>query len=233
MGQHHRPSHHLIRVARIDPQPNGDVHRLVELGEGGAFDQGDRLGNLVLPVPVDLGHGRLEPLSASRHQSTTSSPMDRAVPAIIRMALARSEALRSAILISAIFLSWARVTLPTLVRLGWPLPFSMPASLSRRLGAGGVLVMKVNVRSAKIVTTTGITIPLWLWVRALNCFTNSMMFTPCGPSAVPTGGAGVAAPAGHCSLTIALIFFAIASPLTSARLGDSRDNPRGGGEERG
>ena len=77
--------------------------------------------------------------------------------------------------------------------------------------------MKVKVRSAKIVTTTGITIPLWLWVRALNCFTNSMMFTPCGPRAVPTGGAGVAAPAGHCSLTNAWIFFAIALLVTWAR----------------
>ena len=53
------------------------------------------------------------------------------------------------------------------------------------------------------------TIPVWLWVRALNCLQNSMMFTPCGPSAVPTGGAGFAAPAGHCSLTTAVTFFAI------------------------
>src|SRR4029077_15902198 len=34
-----------------------------------------------------------------------------------------------------------------------------------------------------------------------------MMFTPCGPSAVPTGGAGVAAPAFSCTLTTAGIFF--------------------------
>src|SRR5436309_13015016 len=34
-----------------------------------------------------------------------------------------------------------------------------------------------------------------------------MMLTPCGPSAVPTGGAGVAAPAFSCSLTTAAIFF--------------------------
>src|SRR3954466_15310975 len=100
----------------------------------------------------------------------------------------------------------------------------------RRLGAGGVLVMKVNVRSAKIVTTTGMTIPLWLWVLALNCLTNSMMFTPWGPRAVPTGGAGVAAPAGHCSLTIALIFFAISSPVASALPGDSHNDPCGSGE---
>src|SRR2546425_1002175 len=38
-----------------------------------------------------------------------------------------------------------------------------------------------------------------------------MMATPCGPSAVPTGGAGVALPAGICSFTTALTFFAIVS----------------------
>ena len=69
--------------------------------------------------------------------------------------------------------------------------------------------MKVNVRSPKIVTTTGITMPDCAWVRALNCLQNSMMLTPCGPRAVPTGGAGFAAPAGHCSFTMATIFFAM------------------------
>src|SRR6478735_11362911 len=34
-----------------------------------------------------------------------------------------------------------------------------------------------------------------------------MMFTPWGPRAVPTGGAGVAAPAFSCTLTRAAIFF--------------------------
>src|SRR5215210_6458933 len=36
-----------------------------------------------------------------------------------------------------------------------------------------------------------------------------MMFTPCWPSAGPTGGAGVAAPAWICSLMIAASFFAL------------------------
>src|SRR5580698_10093819 len=36
-----------------------------------------------------------------------------------------------------------------------------------------------------------------------------MMLTPCGPSAVPTGGAGVALPAGICSFTCPVTFFAI------------------------
>src|SRR5258708_10775053 len=44
-------------------------------------------------------------------------------------------------------------------------------------------------------------------VAALYCLTKSMMLTPCGPSAVPTGGAGVAAPAFSWTLTTAAIFF--------------------------
>src|SRR5262249_38049730 len=50
-------------------------------------------------------------------------------------------------------------------------------------------------------------LPRWLSVAALYCLTNSMMFTPCGPSAVPTGGAGVAWPAGSCTLTTAASLF--------------------------
>src|SRR6185295_1476822 len=37
------------------------------------------------------------------------------------------------------------------------------------------------------------------------------MFTPCWPSAGPTGGAGVALPAGICNLTCPITFFAIYS----------------------
>src|SRR4029079_19514629 len=48
--------------------------------------------------------------------------------------------------------------------------------------------------------------PESLSVRALKVLQNSMMFTPCWPSAGPTGGAGVAAPALIWSLTIAESF---------------------------
>src|SRR5258707_2448362 len=44
-------------------------------------------------------------------------------------------------------------------------------------------------------------------VLALNCLQKSMMLTPWGPSAVPTGGAGVALPAASCSLIVVCIFF--------------------------
>src|SRR6187551_3219105 len=44
-------------------------------------------------------------------------------------------------------------------------------------------------------------------VWALYALQKSMMLTPCGPRAVPTGGAGMAAPACSCTLTRAAIFF--------------------------
>src|SRR5262250_853245 len=65
-----------------------------------------------------------------------------------------------------------------------------------------------------MVTTTGRIRPSWLPVWALKPLQNSMMLTPCWPSAGPTGGDGFALPAGICSFTIAWTFF-IATPPAS------------------
>src|SRR5690606_15286648 len=43
-------------------------------------------------------------------------------------------------------------------------------------------------------------------VWALYALQNSMMFRPCWPSAGPTGGAGVACPAGSCSVNVVTSF---------------------------
>src|SRR5690606_23030562 len=51
-------------------------------------------------------------------------------------------------------------------------------------------------------------------VRALNSWAKSMMLTPAWPSAGPTGGAGVATPAGICSLICPTTFVAMADSLT-------------------
>src|SRR6185503_13091770 len=61
--------------------------------------------------------------------------------------------------------------------------------------------------------------PIWSRVLSLNSLTNAPMLTPCAPRAGPTGGAGVACPAGHCSLTLAVISFAmiVCLPKRSAR----------------
>src|SRR5215211_5321608 len=52
-------------------------------------------------------------------------------------------------------------------------------------------------------------VPASCWVWALNALQNSMMFTPCCPSAGPTGGAGFAAPAGIWSLIWVRTFLAM------------------------
>src|SRR5947209_8675281 len=67
--------------------------------------------------------------------------------------------------------------------------------------------------------------PSSLAVFALKFLQKSMMFTPCGPSAVPTGGAGVALPAAIWSFTIAWTFLAMASIYFSTSRGASP--PRG------
>src|SRR5438270_1882738 len=50
-------------------------------------------------------------------------------------------------------------------------------------------------------------------VCALNALQNSMMFTPCWPSAGPTGGAGFACPPGIWSLISVRTFFAMSVEL--------------------
>src|ERR1700722_5060653 len=58
-----------------------------------------------------------------------------------------------------------------------------------------------------MVISTGTIQPRWVSVAALYCLQKSMVWTPCGPRAVPTGGAGVAPPAGSWILTTAMTRF--------------------------
>src|SRR3984957_15814243 len=134
------------------------------------------------------------------------------------MAASTEKQLRSGILILAISSTCCSVILPTLVLCGSAEPFARFTARLISTGTGGVLVMKVNERSEKMVITTGMIKPSWSLadVLALKALQNSMMLTPCGPSAVPTGGAGVAFPAGICNFTLAVIFFAISKLLLSA-----------------
>ena len=84
---------------------------------------------------------------------------------------------------------------------GVVVPLLMPAAFLRKYVLGGVFMMKVKVRSAKAVITTGTGIPGSMhWVTALNSLTKAMMFRPRWPSAGPTGGDGFALPAGICNL---------------------------------
>src|SRR5713226_3514160 len=137
--------------------------------------------------------------------------MLRAVPFTEFMAASTVKQLRSGILILAISSTCLSVILPTRFLLGSAEPLAIATARLISTGTGGVLVMKVKERSEKMVITTGMISPSWSFaeVLALNALQNSMMLTPCGPSAVPTGGAGVALPAGICNFTWPVIFFAI------------------------
>src|SRR5580658_3029147 len=55
--------------------------------------------------------------------------------------------------------------------------------------------------------STGTMDPRWFSVAALYCLQNSMVWTPWGPRAVPSGGAGVAPPAGSWIFTTARTLF--------------------------
>src|SRR4051812_32353782 len=135
-------------------------------------------------------------------------PMLRAVPSMTLMPASMSLTLRSGIFCSAIARTWSRVTRPAVSRLAVAEPLSIPAALRRRSGAGGVFRTNVNERSSKIVICAGITCPALSAVRSLYALVNSTMLMPWGPSAVPTGGAGVALPAGDSGVRKNGIFFA-------------------------
>src|SRR5437588_8515659 len=124
-----------------------------------------------------------------------------------------SRAFRSWSFVSAIWRTCARDSRPTLMRFGSAEPLSSRSASLIRTAAGGVFVMKVNERSSNTVISTGVIRPFWSAVCALNALQNSMMLTPCWPSAGPTGGAGFACPPGIWSLMIVRTFLAIAIQL--------------------
>src|ERR1700730_1001050 len=128
---------------------------------------------------------------------------------MILKAASSLRAFRSLDLVLTMSITCLRVTLPTLVLLGSFEPAAMLAAFFNSIAAGGLLVMKVNDLSLKTVITTGRISPACFWVTALNSLQNAMILTPFCPRAGPTGGAGLAWPAGICSLMVATTSFAI------------------------
>src|SRR5206468_4614027 len=125
-----------------------DLDGLVELRGLHSLDECDRIRRLVDRLAVHLLVERPVALAVLRHQPT-STPIERAVPAMIFAAWSRSLAFRSCIFVSAIWRTWSWVILATLFRFGSPEPLSIPAASLISTAAGGVFVMNVNERSSK------------------------------------------------------------------------------------
>lgn len=82
-----------------------------------------------------------------------------------------------------------------------PLPEEIPAACFNNQPVGGVFTTKEKDLSGFTVITTGVGVELSRCaVLALNSLQKSMDFTPRAPSAGPTGGEGVALPAGTVNL---------------------------------
>src|SRR4029079_2308951 len=129
-GQREGSAQLLLGVADVDAEPRVQLDRLLELRVAGLLDQRARLGRRVLAAGLDL-LAQLRVSLAAGHQSgspSTSTPIDRAVPAMILSAASRSLAFRSGILRSEIWRTWAALILPTFSTCGSPEPLSMPAA---------------------------------------------------------------------------------------------------------
>src|SRR6185312_7702068 len=95
----------LVGVTHVQAGANVHLDRLVELCVGEAAYERDRLGRLVLALAVDLAEILGIALAVRAH--ATSTPIERAVPAMIFAACSTSCAFRSASLRSAISRSCA------------------------------------------------------------------------------------------------------------------------------
>src|SRR5207244_6007159 len=124
------------------------LDRLVELLVRQRLQQLDHLGRRVQLLAVDRCARLTVGLAVLRHYDSTSTPMLRAVPAMMRAACSTSRAFRSGIFVSAIWRTWSRVRRPPFSRLGSGQPFSIRSASLIRAAAGGVAVMNSKDRSS-------------------------------------------------------------------------------------
>src|SRR5207249_4653585 len=149
----------LVGMADVQPESNVGLDGLVELRPFEALHHPDRLERRIRLLAVDLRAGRPVLLAVLGHYLSTSTPIDRAVPAITFIAASTSRAFRSGIFVSAIWRTCSRRRRPTLSRFGSADPFSRLRASLISTAAGGVFVMKVNDRSSKTVISTGMMRP--------------------------------------------------------------------------
>src|SRR5579875_1900303 len=149
VGQRDRAAQLLVGVAHVQAGAHVHLHALVELRAREAAHERDRLRRLVLALAIDLLHVlAVTAAVVDGHQDATSTPIDRAVPAMIFAACSTSFALRSSSLRCTISRSCSCVMLPTFTRLGSPEPLLILIAWRMSTAAGGVLVTNVNERSS-------------------------------------------------------------------------------------
>src|SRR3954463_16668637 len=124
--QRDRAAQLLVGVADVEARADVDLDGLVELRALEVLHELDSLVRGVLLRAIDLLARGPVRLAMRRHYATTSTPIERAVPAMILAAWSTSCAFRSPSFFSAIWRTWSCVIVPTLVRFGSPEPFSMP-----------------------------------------------------------------------------------------------------------
>ena len=117
-------------------------------------------------------------------------PIERAVPATCCLAASRSLALRSGILILAISATWASVTVPTSSRPGVCRALLEPGRLAQQHRRRRRLEDERERAVLEDRDLDGDDRARWASVAALYALQKSMIATPWGPSAVPTGGRG-------------------------------------------
>src|SRR5207302_3642586 len=122
VGKHDRPTQLLIRMAHVQSEPEVRLDRLVELRPLEALEQPDRLERGVRTLAIELLARRPVSLPVNGHQTSVSTPMERAVPAMTFIASSTSRAFRSGIFVSAIERSCERHSRPTFARFGSPEP---------------------------------------------------------------------------------------------------------------
>src|SRR5262249_27976190 len=147
-----------LGVPHVEAQVEVRLDCLVELRPLERLDQPDRLRRRVEPLAIDLLARRAICL-AVRHYQSTSTPIDRAVPAITSIAWSTSRAFRSGSFVSAICRTCSLVSFPTLFRFGSAEPLSSRSASLISTAAGGVFVMKEKERSSKTVISTGVILP--------------------------------------------------------------------------
>ena len=130
VGQVDDAAHHLIGMARIDPEIHRHLDGLVELGGGALLDHLDRIVDRIKLHAINAFARLLRPFSVHRHgpYSLTSMPIERADPSTMRIAASIVSQFKSFIFFSAISWTCDLVTAPTFSRPGVLDPLSSLAA---------------------------------------------------------------------------------------------------------